>query len=135
MWRQNESSFELEGKSTTGQMRLLETFCKLSDIEQYCVFLRIQGLKYREISIVLERSPRAVTSTVARALRQMGWNSSAANEKFASLWSRSVQQALYELVSASNIDPLRDTSGWKIVKVAFDDNQEVNRNGRKSRSQ
>jgi len=53
------------------QIRLLSIFQTLSERDQRCMRLRLEGLRYREIAAVLDMSLGAVSNSLARSLTRM----------------------------------------------------------------
>jgi RNA polymerase sigma-70 factor (ECF subfamily) len=53
------------------QIRLLSIFQTLSERDQRCLRLRLEGLRYREIAAVLDMSLGAVSNSLARSLTRM----------------------------------------------------------------
>lgn len=53
------------------QQRLLSIFRALPERDQYCLRLRAEGLRYREIATVLEISLGAVSNSLARSIARM----------------------------------------------------------------
>jgi RNA polymerase sigma-70 factor (ECF subfamily) len=52
--------------------RLLSVLQALPERDQYCLYLRAEGLQYREIAEVLDISLGGVSKSLARALRRLG---------------------------------------------------------------
>jgi RNA polymerase sigma-70 factor (ECF subfamily) len=52
--------------------RLLSVLQALPEQDQYCLYLRAEGLQYREIAEVLDISLGGVSKSLARALRRFG---------------------------------------------------------------
>jgi RNA polymerase sigma-70 factor (ECF subfamily) len=52
--------------------RLLSVLQALPERDQYCLYLRAEGLQYREIAEVLDISLGGVSKSLARAIRRLG---------------------------------------------------------------
>lgn len=62
---------EEQASFTQGRRRLLAVFHALSEGDQFCLKLRAEGLRYREIAAVLEISLGAVSTSLTRSLARM----------------------------------------------------------------